>query len=123
MLKWSSEIFIGSGIEDRSEKTVRMLNADKAPYMTWLITRSGGDVDQLEIMNAIYLKQPIIRRRLPEIVGLAQSKAEAVLMVHKMTEECVKVTGNADLNAFLDLNLPVTNLKKVRLADLVNMSE
>ena len=38
MLKWASEIFLGEGIESRSAKTIRMLNADKAPYMTWLIT-------------------------------------------------------------------------------------
>ncbi len=119
MLKWSSEIFLGEGIEERAGKTIHMLNADKAPNMTWLITRSVNDGDQLEIMNAIYLKQSIVRRRLPEIIGLARNKREAVRMVFLITEACVKATGDADLNAFLDSKLPVDNLKKISVAKLL----
>ena len=88
--------------------------------MTWLITRSTNEGDQLEIMNAIYLKQSLVRRRLPEIVGLAVNKREAVSMVCSLTEACVKVTGGVDLNAFIDSNPSVENLKKISVDDLIH---
>lgn len=117
MLEWSSEIFLGEGMEDRCGKVIRMLEAGKAPYMTWLITRSGGSCDQLEITDALYLKQPALRRNLPEILGLAFSKDEAFQMVYEITKACVDATGDAKLIEFLDMGLPVENLKKIRVAD------
>ena len=120
MLKWASEIFLSEGIESRCAKTIRMLNADKAPYMTWLITRSTNEGDQLEIMNAIYLKQSVVRQKLPEIVGLAVNRREAVRMICSLTEACLKATGDVDLNAFIDSNPSVDNLKKISVDDLIH---
>lgn len=115
MLKWCQEIYIGESIEDRSDKIIRMLNAGKAPYMTWLITKSDNGSNQLEIMDAIYLKQKFIRDRLPEIVGLAINKGEAIKMVRAITEACVNMTGDADLVAFLDKHPVIENFKKVSI--------
>ncbi|MDO4803230.1 MAG: hypothetical protein Q4A32_00220 [Lachnospiraceae bacterium] len=117
MLEWSSDIFLGEGMEDRSGKVIRMLNAGKAPHMTWLITKSSNGVDQLEIMDALYLKQPAVRKRLPEIIGLAISKAEAVKMIHKITEACVDARGDAFLTEFLETSPPVKGMKKISVAD------
>ena len=73
-----------------------------AAVNAYLITLALGD-DQLEIYSAILLKQKYFRRHAPIIIGIASDYDEAVAIVQKIVEECLKDTGGCDLKEYLKL--------------------
>ena len=104
------DCFIES-IEKKVIKTIKKEHLlDKGDKV--LVALSGGK-DSAAL--SIYLKQKFIRDRLPEIVGLAINKGEAIKMVRAITEACVNMTGDADLVPFLEKHPVIENFKKVSI--------
>ena len=60
------------------------------------------DNDQLEIINAEVLRQQYYRQKKNHVIGIAHFYIEAVDIIKKITEECVKKNGDADLRRYLN---------------------
>ncbi len=102
MLKWSQDLYIGDEIFDSFETVRERLERGEPVARAWLLTKPANPVNQLEIMNCRYLVQEACREFVPEIIGMALDKKEAVRMILLMTEACVEKTNSADIRAFLD---------------------
>ena len=102
MLKWSQDLYIGDEIFDNFETVRERLESGEPVARAWLLTKPANPVNQLEIMNCRYLVQEACREFVPEIIGMALDKKEAVRMILLMTEACVEKTNSADIRAFLD---------------------
>ena len=102
MLKWSQDLHIGAEIFDRFETVRERLERGEPVVRAWLLTKPANPVNQLEIMNCRYLVQEACRDHVPEIIGMALDRSEAVRMILLMTKACVERTNGADLRAFLE---------------------
>ena len=85
-----------------SDKLKAKLNLHKGMFNIYLISLCPGS-DQLEIMNAYYLKLKYYRAHPPVVVGLAKGYDEAVNIVVKIITEAVDRTGVADAKEYLRL--------------------
>lgn len=77
------------------------LRMNKTLPGVYLIRMSENPSDQLEIIQAIYLKQKWMREEKNEIVGIALSKSAAVELVTSIVEDVVNETGGADIKTYL----------------------
>ena len=78
----------------------RDLRIDQRRDSVDLFLAANGQ-DLFDILSSAYLKQPALRRNLPEIVGIAQGREEAVALVQQILEETLQETGAADVKAYL----------------------
>lgn len=102
MLKWSQDLYIGDEIFDSFKAVREKLDRGEPVIRAWLLTKPANPVNQLEIMSCRYLVQEACREHVPEIIGMALDRSEAVRMILRMTEACVERTNGADLRAFLE---------------------
>ena len=102
MLKWSQDLYIGDEIFDSYEAVREELERGEPVLRAWILTKPANPVNQLEIMNCRYLVQEACREYVPEIIGMALDRKEAVSMIELMTKACVERTNGADLRAFLE---------------------
>lgn len=61
--------------------------------------KHGGD--QLEILHSAVLQQPWYRQQEIYVIGVAQGRHDAIDVVRQIYEDCVNVTGAADVRAYL----------------------
>lgn len=67
----------------------------------YLITYATSPYNQLDIISSFYLMQKTAKRRIPEIIGVARGKEEAVGLVARILRETYEATGEADLKKYL----------------------
>lgn len=101
MLTWYNRLYIGNNAKRKVNRVIKRLNAGKLVPGTYLITLASNEKDQLDIINAAQLIQPIVYRRCPMVVGIASGYDEAVELVIQITEESLEKTGKADLRKYL----------------------
>lgn len=76
-------------------------------FRLYLVTLSTSPHMQLDIVAAAALKQRGLRKRLPMIVGVASSYADAVDMVAAILQEVLEKTGGADIRGYLEKSADV----------------
>ena len=89
MLKWSQDLYIGDEIFDSFKAVREKLDRGEPVIRAWLLTKPAN-------------LQEACREHVPEIIGMALDRSEAVRMILRMTEACVERTNSADLRAFLE---------------------
>ena len=100
VMKFYRYLYVGDTV--RNPGRVKWKLKHHAGVQVYVITLAPSP-DQLEIFHSAYLKQKFYRYHPPIVVGIAASHNEAVEIVIKMTQECLKTLGNCDLKDFLKL--------------------
>ena len=113
MLKWSQDLYIGDEIFDSFGEIREKLERGEPVMRAWLLTKPANPANQLEIMNCRYLVQELCREFVPEIIGMALDRREAVRMILLITEACVERTDTADLRAFLETSPDIPGIHHV----------
>lgn len=93
------------------DKLKAKLNLHKGMINIYLISLCPG-TDQLEIMEAYYLKLKYYREHPPVVVGLAKGKDKAVDLVVQMMNESMEKTGYADIKEYLKLRVRTKDFTK-----------
>lgn len=100
-LDWYCPLYAGPKLAGRKRQLVRKLNHNAVRPDLYLITFAANGEDLFDILSSAYLKQPALRRNLPEIVGIAQGREEAIALVQQILEATLKETGRADVKSYL----------------------
>jgi len=100
-MNWYSQLYIGEGAGPNAKKIIRKLKRNAGQMDVYLITLAANGQDMLDIINSAYLKQPVVRRNLPMIVGIAKGYDEAVDLVQQMLLETYEQTGGFRIPAYL----------------------
>lgn len=100
-LDWYCPLYADPKLAGKKKRLVRKLNHNAVRPDLYLITFAANGQDLFDILSSAYLKQPALRRNLPEIVGIAQGREEAVALVQQILEETLQETGAADVKAYL----------------------
>jgi len=100
-MKFHKHLYIGESIKNpNAVKWKLRINADLLGI--FVITLSGGS-DQLEIYDAVFLKQKLHRKLWPPyVVGMASGQAEAMEIVRHIVDLCYKETGTANIKDYLN---------------------
>lgn len=84
------------------QKVKEKLNAHNGMVGIHIISLPRNN-NQLEIMDAAFLKFPFYRKHPLVVVGITHSYDEAVDIVVKITEESIEKTGKASIKDYLVL--------------------
>ncbi len=100
-MKWYEPLYIGDKIAKYADRIRKRLESGQTELDHYIVTFSASPSDYLDVMNMRYLTQDTLRKYIPPIVGIAKDKSEAMELVVRITEECVRETGDADLRDYL----------------------
>ena len=100
-MKWYEPLYIGDNIAKYADRIRKRLESGQTELDHYIVTFAASPADYLDVMNMRYLTQDTLRKYIPPIVGIAKDKSEAMGLVVRITEECVRETGGADLRGYL----------------------
>ncbi|MGI6088645.1 hypothetical protein [Bilifractor porci] len=101
MIRFAEHLYVGETAARKKKKYIREIRDGKFRPDLYLITYSASDRDMLDIVCSVYLRQEALRKRLPEIVGIACGRSEALELVRKMVEDCFAAVGNCNVRDYL----------------------
>ncbi len=102
MLNWFPDLYITDAAYRDSDKVIEKLNQGKFVPSRYLVTLASNPADQLDLVSTVWLKQEQCARHLPPVIGIAASRADAVDLVIRITEECLAETGSTDLRSYIE---------------------
>lgn len=101
-LTWRDPLYMDAGMEKKINRIRWRLEHGAGSFRLYLVTISTSPGMQLDIVSAAELKQRVIRRRLPMIVGVAGSYEDALDRVQDMLADALAVTGTPDIRKYLE---------------------
>ncbi|MCR4787902.1 MAG: hypothetical protein K5888_04890 [Lachnospiraceae bacterium] len=106
-MRYYKYLYVSDSIKD-PDKIKLSLKLHKGLLGIYVVMLSS-DPDQVEIMNAAFLKMPYYRKHPPVIVGIARTFDEAAGLVTDMVKESMFRTGQASVKKFLKLKAKTEN--------------
>ncbi|MEE0954777.1 MAG: hypothetical protein U0L49_03060 [Eubacterium sp.] len=100
-MEFRKELYLGEEAEKHYLEYRNALKRGKPYPELYAITYAVGEGDQLDIVNGMMLTIKSVRERLPQIVGIAKGKEEALKVVRRIAEETFRATGTCDMRAYL----------------------
>ena len=96
------KLYLSDSIEvEKLEKIKKKLESKPLFSGVFLIAVSRNPSDQLEIYDAKQLAQRYYTEHPPYVIGITQSKEEAVEIVQKIVQECLDARGDCALKEYL----------------------
>lgn len=95
-------LYLGKSIRtEKLDKIKKKLETKPLFAKVFLITISRNPSDQLEIYQAKQLAQRYYEKNPPYVVGIAGDYNEAVELIEKLVQECLKERGDCALKEYL----------------------
>lgn len=101
-LTYHPKLYLGDSIREKKlGKLIKKL--EKKPFFSgvFLIAVSRNASDQLEILDARQLVQSYYQSHSLYVVGIAGNRDEAVELVERLAQECLKERGDCALKEYL----------------------
>ncbi|MEE3420603.1 MAG: hypothetical protein VZR02_05815 [Lachnospiraceae bacterium] len=96
---WYKHLYVGDLVKGRKDRIIERIESDRTQTGQYLITISENPAEMLDIFSTVFLTEKR-KERLPMVVGLAGTRDEAIFLVRKMTEDCLRATGDVDLRTY-----------------------
>lgn len=101
-LTYRPDLYLGDSInENKLDKIIKKLEKKPVFSGVFLITVSRNASDQLDIFDARQLAQSYYKKHPPYVVGIAGSHDEAIELVERLVQECLKTRGDCALKEYL----------------------
>ncbi|MCH5341675.1 MAG: hypothetical protein J1E01_09415 [Acetatifactor sp.] len=101
-LTYRPDLYLGDSInENKLDKIIKKLEKNPVFSGVFLITVSRNASDQLDIFDARQLAQSYYKKHPPYVVGIAGSHDEAVELVERLVQECLRARGDCALKEYL----------------------
>lgn len=102
MVKWYKYLYVGPRMEKKKKRCMCSIEDGRRLYGFYIVTLASRKGDQLEIMNARELRQPVLKERLSMIVGLAADYGEAMDILYQIIEDAGAAGMRGRLRAFIE---------------------
>ena len=101
-VRYHSKLYLSEGITGKKLDKIKK-QLEKKPLFSgvFLISVSANPSDQLEIFEARQLVQSYYEKNPPYVIGMAQSREEAFLLVEQIVQECLRKRGDCALKEYL----------------------
>lgn len=102
MVKWYKYLYVGPRMEKKKKRCMCCIETGRRLNGMYIVTLASREGDQLEIMTARELYQPVLKDRLKLIVGLAADYAEAMDIVYEIIDDAEAAGMRGQLRAFIE---------------------
>ncbi|WP_283683946.1 hypothetical protein [Parablautia sp. Marseille-Q6255] len=99
-MKWHTQLYLGATVKKKKDILIQKIEEGKTTVNIYLITLSGNERNQLEIIPTWNLRFWYTRENCPCIVGLSFGWSEACGLVAQIVQEAYEKTGGTDLRSF-----------------------
>lgn len=101
-LRYHSSLYIGESISGKKlDRIKKNLEAHPVKCRLFLVTTSQNATDQLEIYSSSQLVSSYYKKNPPFVVGIAGNYEEAVGLVERLVQDCLRVRGDCALKEYL----------------------
>lgn len=102
LITYRPTLYLGDSISEKKLDKIKK-KLEKNPILSgvFLIAISNNVSDQLDIFDARQMIQSYYRKHPPYVVGIAGSWEEAVELVERLVQECLKARGDCALKEYL----------------------
>ena len=101
-ITFSSHLYVGESMSARKlDKIKTKLLKNPIACGAFVISLSKNEHDQLDIMQAGQLAQRFYQDYSLQVVGIASNQREAIELVEKMIQECLKLRGDCRVKEYL----------------------
>lgn len=90
-------LYISETLQDKKDKIVKKLKANKLQPSIYIITLSQGEQNHLEFFSSVLLKQHVFDHNELFVVGIANGYDEALFLVKTIAEDVYKETGTTEI--------------------------
>lgn len=99
---YHSKLYLSDGItEKKLDKIKKKLEKKTLLSGVFLIAVSANQTDQLDIFEARQLVQSYYLKNPPYVIGIAESRQEAVSLIEQIVQECLQERGDCALKEYL----------------------
>lgn len=101
-LTFSEKMYIGDGIKEKKLDKIKKRLIDK-PLLAnvYILTFAGNPEDQLEFFDARQMVQRYYQEHVTEVIGIAKDYDDALLLIERITRECMRDRGDCKLKEYL----------------------
>lgn len=102
-MKWYKKLYLGENAARSKYKVFGRIRAGKFCFDTYLIVLSTNPDNLLDIIPADMLLQPYFKKNRKDIfvVGIADGRDEAFLVVRDIIDDVYSHTGSFDIKSYL----------------------
>ena len=102
MLKWYKNLYVGDNAKKKEHRIRHKLEHGKWVPGIYLITYASNSENQLDIFPASRLKQKVLYRMCPKIIGIASDYEEAGDIVTKLADKAYRQEGCESIRSYLE---------------------
>ena len=101
-MKWLRELYVGEKISAKAGKLLRAAERGKQSKLdgSYLITLSVFPKTELDLISLKESRSKIYQGERLTVLGMAADYNEALTLLEKMTNDCLKATGTASLKSY-----------------------
>lgn len=101
-MKFLQELYLGEKTAPKADKIIKKISAGKTIPDLYLIAMASHPDHMLDLIPEWEVLQTGYPKEQLRIVGLADNKKDAVGLTRFIIEECLELTGSADVRAYLE---------------------
>lgn len=102
-MKYYKYLYFSDDIKDKTKYKIKKELQHCSPFL--YIIYIPEDSDNIEFMNAAFLKFSYYRKSKMTIIGICRGKDEACKLVLKLTNECLEHLGKVNYKEYLSLRV------------------
>lgn len=101
--EFHKRLYVSESMEDKKlDKIKRKLRSKPLLANVHLIVPAGNPKDQLDILDARQFAQYYYAKKTFLVVGIADSQGEALHLVERMVQDCLRERGDCNLREYLE---------------------
>ncbi len=102
-MRFLSSLYLGEKARETAEQVMDDVRSGRYVKDLYVLIEPLSDANQIEVLQAYYLRQRYYQEKDPMILGVAKGKSEALDLVLQMTQEALDRFGRPDLRAYVRL--------------------
>ena len=92
-MKWYNKLYLGENAKKRKRKIMHNIRFNKPQLGVYVITLPTNEKNSLDIYPSNVLLHKYYKNRDLTIVGIAEGREEALLLVERIVMDCYNETG------------------------------
>lgn len=102
MLRWYENLYVSERASKKLKRTISRINRRKITPEIYVLTFPSNDKNIMDIVPTNVLLQRMVRKRCPEIIGIAKGKEDALKLMQTIVMETYENTGDFCVKEYLE---------------------
>lgn len=113
-MKCMKHLYVGDRAEKTKKRILRRIHQKKLLAEAYVLMPALHPHDMIDVIHANFLFQPFYQNQENlVIVGIAEGKADAMNLVMRITDECFRRTGSAQIRTWLEEKIREEGIEEI----------